>query len=403
MLKRTIFGAFCVASLHVTCAQAAGAMLFSSEKLPDFREPYSGPKTVKALLNDGEMIIPGNTVYGPNTCPVPAVTRVDLNCTPPIDHVFLASVRIGQPTSQLPTDVKSLLLRFNRTGQMAAWSEHFNGQAVYGARLIDIHTGTTKPFFLGGENTLTVCNASDGSVLSNALLSDAGQLVGAQANACSDESGLYILSTDAHTKIAPPKGYLVRQVVGANSNGQIAANAIPQSTAILSSPAGFVWNGTSYKRLTLPFISLLSGFTQTEAVAINDAGTVAGNVTKRDGTSHSAVWQNLSATDIGTLSGFKHSMTLAINTDGMVLACAYNTQEDLYTANSHTKLFVWSKAGGKQALADITSASTTQDKLPEGCTSNFSYVGKVKVLTNRTGQWLLQYGTDREYLVSPTY
>lgn len=414
MFNRHLCAAFSAALLQTTYAVAADTKLFSSTKL-EFRNPdggtYYSAKTVKALLDSGEVIVPGNNVYGQNTCPYPAQTRSDLYCTPPLLHVFLGSIQIGQPVQQLPTDVRQEIeLGFNHIGQMAAWHPNVYPPSGFSPSLIDIHTGSSAPLFKGSDNDFTNCSPQASQVQATTVLTDAGQLIGPKWAICENGgSDIQIWSTDSYRTMASPKGYLPTQIVGVNSGGQIALNATPAAGAPafgpLSRNAGFIWKDGRYKRLPLPFVSLLTGFTQTYVKAINDDGVASGDVTKDDGTTHAVIWHNLTSKDIGTLPGFKSSTTLAMNSDGQVLACAYNNSEDLTTSGSVTKLFVWSETTGKKTMAEVTSASTDQSQLPEGCVgrplySSSNFAETLKVFTNRAGQWLLQFGINDQYLVS---
>lgn len=401
MLKPIASGVLsAVIAIHSGLAQAATPH-FKSELLGSFGLSYSylsgAGAYPLALQNDGAMVVYGPAEYAVDYCPHPAVTQQDLMCTPPITRLPLALARVGQMATLLPVDVKNQQMRFNHVGQMAAW----NAYQPTSVALTDLSTGASTPLFTGSATP--DCPALAGKSLANVLLSDKGELIGLQDAACGAGAGMYVWSTSAQTNIPSPSGYTISKVVGANTSGQIALTATRNTSQWPSPTAAFIWKAGSYKALMPSLFSILSGYWSTEAVAVNDSGTVAGQIVKRDGTRHAAIWQATTATDLGTLSGFRNSMALAINPDGLVLACAYNQPEDLYATDASTKLFIWTPAGGKRPLSEVISAATTPDQLPTGCNYLYSPYGDhpADILTNGQGQWRLHYSPSSNYLVTP--
>jgi uncharacterized membrane protein len=93
------------------------------------------------------------------------------------------------------------------------------------------------------------------------------------------------------------------QPIAVNPSEQLAVTARQSSS---SAPTrALSWSQKSgYKVLPLPFWSWLTGYAQSEAVAIDDAGDVLGNLFNKNGGTHAAIWQAGKSIDIGTLAGY---------------------------------------------------------------------------------------------------
>ena len=377
---------------------AVAAPSFKSARLNDtgLSYTYSGQGLIPiALLDDGQVIFTGPVSYGPDNCPV-ATSPDQTMCTPLVNKETLALVSPTQPAMVLPLNVLNKEYRINHLGQMALW-DYTTPQTM---TLVDLHTSTPTPF---SPNSLIPPACLDNNInagLNLPMLSDANQLLWVPSSNCSSASGVYLWSTNAQSHVSNPTGYTLITVASTNTSGQFAVTASLKTTVSPASTRAFIWNGTKYKVLSPPFLSLISGYSSSEAVAMNDAGTVAGNLVKRDGSRHAGIWHGTKSTNIGTLANYTSSVAMAIGPNGVVLACAYSDPSALYSGGD-TTMFLWNN-GVKQAWTDAVSSA-------DGVTPSASCSGMygqyephaLRLISNRVGQWVLRDPYGVNFLISP--
>jgi len=98
-----------------------------------------------------------------------------------------------------------------------------------------------------------------------------------------------------------------------NGAGQIIGTSTPAAGA----PHGFLWENGTMRDLD-------PGGGRSDAVAINDAGQVAGNMDR--GQQHAALWDNGTLQDLGTLGG-AYAEAHAINAGGQVIGYSHTPQQ----------------------------------------------------------------------------
>ena len=341
-----------------------------------------------------------SVAYENNTCPGTSSTH---GCPIPLKSVSLGVGTATQYPVDTPFNYLDREFLFNHSTEVISWSR----AARTDYKLTDLKTGLVTEFESGGTAptatpTATCTQLPSGSDLWWAR-SDSGQLIGQPMGRCAEPDAIYLWSgTAAAQKILPPAGYVGLVFAGINASNQFAVTATPtvRSAAYPPPRRVFVWSPKGgYKVLPMPFISLFKGYIgPQEAVAINDAADVLGNVTKLNGDRHAVLWRGNNSYDIGTIAGFQNSIAVGLTSAGQVIACAYNSFDKTYGPTGVSQLFIWEN-GTQKLWADAVSTSANT---PTGCSDNMfvSYSIKTQVLSNRAGQLVLK-DYNGNYLLSP--
>lgn len=93
-------------------------------------------------------------------------------------------------------------------------------------------------------------------------------------------------------------------------------------------------------------VPLTPSGTQSEAVAVNASGVIAGSYTLSDGSTHACVWRNGQLIDLGTLPDTTSSRAVAIDDRGDVAGTSWDH------GHAHEHAFVWSN-GTMTALGTL--------------------------------------------------
>jgi probable HAF family extracellular repeat protein len=169
-------------------------------------------------------------------------------------------------------------------------------------------------------------------------ISPTGQVVGSSQT----EEGPYhafLWENGVMTDLGTPGGGTHSGASSINAKGQIVGSSW---TSDGSRGGAFLWEKGVITHLN-PF---------SHAISINDASQVLGTGVSSGGRSHALLWENGVGTDLGTLSGGIHSLPVAINAAGQILALSWS--ELGYRA------FLWDK-GVKTALAPLNNATGMND------------------------------------------
>ena len=372
---------------------------------------------IQTLLNDGTIVTeidqypPCQTppMYQPNpgsnggppppACIPSAISR----------RLMVLSASASSTTQGVPLAYEFLNKSYlvNNLGQIVAWPQ-FNSTIADFVKLTTqgsaAQTFVTSSFRDASPAGCGINDRAYGWV----ALSNGGQLVGQVFKASC--TGSFVLWNGDQLKVtgALPSGYSAPSFAGVNATGQLAISASqgPQTTGTSANTRALLWNGSNYSILPLPFLSLLYGYTSSEAVGINDQGDVVGNLIKRDGSRHAVIWHAGKATDLGTLPGYKSSKAGGLNSKGQVLACAYDVADTAgdpvygHTASSAAlatspKSFAWINGMrtpiSLTALGLSTSSSPNPDWAPEGYCDGWFHDGSPAghVSANQNGQWLM--------------
>jgi len=381
-LKFVIYGAFCAALL--LCGTAMAAATLKTESW--------GVQQPLAFLDDGRIVVVTGTNTVPNNCP-PA-TRPDQlqGCSPlKIETEYLAAGTPNNMGPNLPVDFLNKTFLINHAGKVIYWTQTASVPSDYS--VLDINSGVSTPF------------ASESPPPCNYWLkfSDSGALIGF----CGSTGNLTVWSASSTQSIAPPSGYLGLNFVAVNTPGQIALNGVVSAAG---STRAMVWSvATGVKILPIPLISSIFGYVTSEAVAIDEAGDILGNLVKSDGSRLAVIWQRGSPKTIGTLPGYRNSFALGMSSRGLVLACA-NNETTTNTSPDTTKLFLWNKGVKQNWSSSVVAVGGTL--VPSAC-GGFLGFGPYDYLNaslaNRSGQLIYQYvgsafggGTPSDtFLISP--
>ncbi len=400
MIKQKIaFASACtvVLATSLTASMASAATGSANLTIQSFGQ-IGTPVT---LLNDGRAV-DSYVVYEPFTlppeCDDPWVNRPQ--CRPKAIFAGLELTRAGQAPQKLEDqNFLGRYVKVNHRGQAVSWT------SLSDFSILDINTGVSTPLPPASEEVLSK------SCLNTAVLgydtgfwrhfSDNGTLVGLIPDYCSKPSNSFFLwsGKEAPQEVPAPNGHSNLYVVDINAADQVLLNAsdrvVTKSPSIAEATNKvFTWSkAKGYKALTPPWLSGLLGFSIPNAVKINDAGDVAGNLyNKSYSVFHAVVWRNGVATDIGIQSGYKFSYVLGITSTGTVVACGYNNRTD-----STSQLLLWDKGTLKKwtPTAPGTGASIPMQYCGKGTRLKAS--GPMKA--NQNGQWLLETDVDATYLV----
>lgn len=373
---------------------------------------------IKTLLNDGTIVTevdqyapcpppptyepsPGSIGGGPPppACFPPAVSRKLV--------VLSASASSTTQGVRLAYEFLDKNYFINNLGQIVAWPQS-------NLTITDFVKLTTQG---AAAQTFVTSNFHDPSPAGCGIndraygwvaLSNGGQLVGQVFKASC--AGSFVLWNGDQLKImgALPAGYGAPTFAGVNATGQLAITATKgtRTTGTSANTRALFWNGSSYSTLPLPFLSLLYGYTSSEAVSINDQGDVVGNLIKSDGARHAVIWRAGKATDLGTLSGFKSSKAAGLNSKSQVLACAYDAADSVGDPVdgptdpstglvTPPKSFAWINGVrtsiSLNALGLSASPGLNPDWAPEGWCNGWFHGGSPAghVSANQSGQWLM--------------
>lgn len=374
-------------SIACSAFAATPAPIFQSQALGISYLPLS-------LFDDGQVLTYGPSEYGPDTCPI--VTRPDqTGCVPPLVRQTLALATAGGGWTVLPFNVLNVAYRFNHTGKGVIWHSEDTPNAL----LVDAYTGSSTPFAPGIASPFASCTGDTNyqSQFTWLTLTETNKLLG-QKIGCAPSYAIDFWSSTGTQEMPMPAGYASMQLIDVNKSEQLAITARQNSSTAAS--RALSWSQKAgFKTLPLPLLSILTGYTQSEALAIDDAGNILGNLLKRDGSSHAAIWRAGKATDIGTLSGYKYSTALGMSSAGVALLCAYDTVDGYGAPAGQTQLFLW--ANGAKASWSTSVTAKDGNTPPTGCVGSFrSYSKSPLFWPNGKGQWLM-YGNTRTYLLTP--
>jgi probable HAF family extracellular repeat protein len=129
--------------------------------------------------------------------------------------------------------------------------------------------------------------------------------------------------------------------VAVNSSNEVVGYSFPNGSKL---PVGFNWTEASGLQNF--------GAPGTLAMAVNDAGVIAGQAPNAKGFKHAVTWTPSGAmTDLGTLGG-SSSTALGINNNGWVVGTSLTTSE-----NGLLHAFLWTPSLGMQDLAVLSPFS----------------------------------------------
>lgn len=368
------------------CSVLAATTTFQTESFGNNLQPIQ-------LFNDGQMLTYGPSSYSPNTCPPPE--RPDQTYCPPVTLVktTLALATVAGGYTVLPFNTMNSGYRFQPNGQGIIWSG-YEGLTLQSA---DVYTGTLAPFAPGVASPWASCTGIEPPTqyLWQSYIKT-GKLVG-QNTACTNVDSVYFFSATGTQEVVAPAGYTGVRLNAVNNSEQLAVTATQAANSTVTK--AFAWTQKSgYKALPVPLWSWLQGYTNSQAIATDDAGDILGNIKKRDGSTHAVIWQAGKPVDIGTLSGYRSSAAVGLSSNGVALVCAYNDTSGTGTTGAST-LFLWVNG----TKLNWNSATTAKDEkpAPSDCTGVFSVgIEAPHFWPNDKGQWLIQNSAGT-YLVSP--
>ncbi len=359
-----------------------------------------------ALLNDGQVVLESSQ-YGPcQGSPSP------FGCTRPLLSrqlsVASASSSVKTPGSISAPDFLGKRYLVNNLGKIVSWP-NVNARV---SEVMTLDTQGSQPRAFASEafedNSPAGCKIND-QAYNWVALSNGGQLLGQITNASCAGSLVVWSGTALKSLPALPSGYERAGFTDLNATGKLAVTGNWVATSSGLATRAMLWDGAKYQILPLPLLSALVGYSASAARVINDAGDVAGDLFKRDGSRHAVVWSAGKATDIGTLSGYKNSLVVGLNSKGLVLACAYNKIDDLGASPSNSaltpQLFMWDKGTRKVWSTTSThflNADGASNLLPFANCAKFFNDGQAgHLLSNQKAQWLFSaVPGETTYLVS---
>ena len=123
-----------------------------------------------------------------------------------------------------------------------------------------------------------------------------------------------------------------------NARGQVVGTGLVGDKP----PRAFLWDGGKMTGLGVLAGAPADG--ESWPVAINDTGTVAGSSSAAGGAFHAFVWRSGKLVDLGTLPGKRNSEAVDVNNDGSVTGNSYASRASGSGALVAVRAFVWQGA-----------------------------------------------------------